>query len=76
MSSSQVAPSLASPEDVAAQVKRAIAAGDVFFDLGQYDYAIRAYQGPLKYDPKNLELKLKIERAQKAKAAEQQYLGQ
>jgi eukaryotic-like serine/threonine-protein kinase len=65
-----------SPEDIAAQVKRAIAAGDVFFELGQYDYAIRAYQGPLKYDPKNLELKLKIERAQKAKAAEQQYLGQ
>jgi hypothetical protein len=57
-------------------VKRAIAAGDVFFELGQYDYAIRAYQGPLKYDPKNQQLKLKIERAQKAKAAEEQYLGQ
>jgi serine/threonine protein kinase len=65
-----------SPEDVAAQVKRAIAAGDVFFELGQYDYAIRAYQGPLKYDPMNQELKLKIERARKAKAAEEQYLGQ
>ncbi len=66
----------ASPEDVAAQVKRAIAAGDVFFELGQYDYAIRAYEGPLKYDPANQELKLKIERARKAKAAEEQYLGQ
>ena len=72
----QSAPPAASSEDIAAQVKRAIAAGDVFFELGEYDYAIRAYQGPLKYDPKNLELKLKIERAQKAKAAEEQYLGQ
>ena len=65
-----------SPEDVAGQVKRAIAAGDVFFELGQYDYAIRAYEGPLKYDPTNQELKLKIERARKAKTAEEQYLGQ
>jgi eukaryotic-like serine/threonine-protein kinase len=73
---SQSTPSPASPDDVAAQVKRAIAAGDVFFELGQYDYAIRAYQGPLKYDPKNQQLKLKIERAQKAKTAEEQYLGQ
>lgn len=70
------APPAASPEDVAAQVKRAIAAGDVFFELGQYDYAIRAYEGPLKYDPMNQELKLKIERARKAKAAEERYLGQ
>ncbi len=65
-----------SPDDVAGQVKRAIAAGDVFFELGQYDYAIRAYQGPLKYDPTNQELKVKIERARKAKAAEEQYLGE
>ncbi|HXJ91307.1 MAG TPA: protein kinase [Terriglobia bacterium] len=65
-----------SPEDVASEVKRAIAAGDVFFELGQYDYAIRAYEGPLKDDPKNQELKLKIEHARKAKAAEEQYLGQ
>ena len=70
------APPGPSPEDIAAQVKRAIAAGDVFFELGQYDYAIRSYEGPLKYDPKNQELKLKIERARKAKAAEEQYLGQ
>jgi serine/threonine protein kinase len=75
-SASSGAPPAASPEDIAAQVKRAIAAGDVFFELGQYDYAIRAYQGPLKYDPLNQELKLKIERARKAKAAEEQYLGQ
>jgi len=75
-SASPAATASMSPEDLAAQVKRAIAAGDVFFELGQYDYAIRAYQGPLKYDPQNRELKLKIERAQKAKAAEEQYLAQ
>jgi serine/threonine protein kinase len=73
---SAIAPPALSPEDIAAQVKRAIAAGDVFFELGQYDYAIRAYEGPLKYDPLNQELKVKIERARKAKAAEAQYLGQ
>ena len=75
-SASPNAPPALSPEDLAAEVKRAVAAGDVFFELGQYDYAIRAYQGPLKDDPNNLELKLKIERARKAKAAEEQYLGQ
>jgi tetratricopeptide (TPR) repeat protein len=59
-----------------AEVNRAVAAGDVFFELGQYDLAVRAYQGPLKLDPNNKLLRSKIDRALKAKAAEQQFLGQ
>ncbi|HEY6291216.1 MAG TPA: protein kinase [Terriglobia bacterium] len=70
------APPPVSPEDLAAEVKRAVAAGDIFFELGQYDLAIQAYQRPLKLDPNNFQLRIKIQRAQSAKNAEQQYLGQ
>jgi eukaryotic-like serine/threonine-protein kinase len=63
-------------EEIMAEVNRAVAAGDVFFELGQYDLAVRAYEGPLKLDPNNKLLHSRIDRALKAKAAEQQFLGQ
>ena len=59
-----------------AEVNRAVAAGDVFFELGQYDLAVKAYEGPLKLDPNNKLLHSRIDRARKAKAAEEQFLGQ
>jgi len=65
-----------SPQEVAAEVKRAVSAGDVFFELGQYDLAIQAYEGPLKLDPDNGQLRARIQRAQSAKSAEQEYLEQ
>jgi serine/threonine protein kinase len=61
--------------EIADRVKSAVAAGDVFFGLGKYDLAIDAYERPLKLDPKNQLLHEKIERAQKAKAAEAEFLG-
>jgi serine/threonine protein kinase len=63
-------------EETMAEVNRAVAAGDVFFELGQYDLAVKAYEGPLKLDPNNKLLHSRIDRALKAKAAEQQFLGQ
>jgi serine/threonine protein kinase len=63
-------------DEAMAEVNRAVAAGDVFFELGQYDLAVRTYEGPLKLDPNNKLLHSRIDRALKAKAAEQQFLGQ
>ena len=63
-------------EEAMAEVNRAVAAGDVFFELGQYDLAVKAYEGPLKLDPNNKLLHSRIDRALKAKAAEEQFLGQ
>ncbi len=60
----------------ATEVRRAVAAGDVFYQTGQYDLAIQTYEGPLKDHPKNQLLRSRIERARKAKSAEQEYLGQ
>jgi hypothetical protein len=72
-----VKPALGSTSDaVADEVRRAVSAGDVFYQMGQYDLAIQAYQGPLKDTPQNETLRGRIERARKAKAAEQEYLGQ
>lgn len=65
------------PADAAAaQIRSAVAAGDVFYKTGQYDLAIQTYEGPLKDYPGNELLRSRIERARKAKAAEQEYLGQ
>jgi len=66
----------ASPGDIAAEVKRAVSAGDVFFELGQYDLAMQAYERPLKLDPNNSLLRARIQRAQSAKNAEQEFLQQ
>ena len=62
--------------NIAAEVERAITAGDFFFEQGKYDLAIQTYEHPLKLDPGNAALRAKIGRARKAKAAEDEYLGQ
>ncbi len=59
-----------------AEVQRAVAAGDVFYETGQYDLAVQAYEEPLKNHPANQLLRSRIARAKKAKAAEEEYLGQ
>jgi eukaryotic-like serine/threonine-protein kinase len=68
--------SQARPDAGAADIQRALSAGDVFYQTGQYDLAVQAYEGPLKDNPNNALLRSRIERARKAKAAEEEYLGQ
>lgn len=68
--------SSASADQAAAEIRSAVAAGDVFYKTGQYDLAIQTYEGPLKDHPRNDLLRSRIDRARKAKAAEQEYLGQ
>lgn len=63
-------------EEAADIIRNAVAAGDVFYQTGQYDLAIQTYEGPLKDHPRSELLRSRIERARKAKAAEQEYLGQ
>ena len=69
-------PSQPDADAAAAQIRSAVAAGDVFYKTGQYDLAIQTYEGPLKDHPRSELLRSRIERARKAKAAEQEYLGQ
>jgi serine/threonine protein kinase len=53
------------------RIKGAITEGDFWFNRYQYDDAIKAYGEGLKLDPANTELLQKMERAKKAKAAEE-----
>ena len=53
------------------QISAAIKLGDFFLDRGAYDNAIQEYQRGLNLDPTNAALKTSIERAQRAKAAEE-----
>jgi len=62
------------PEKPAVDPKKISAAmklGDVFLDRGEYDSAIQEYQRGLMLDPTNEKLKARIERARRAKAAEE-----
>jgi len=59
-----------SPE-TAKKVQAAIALGDLHYNRGEYDEAIAEYKRGLEADPSNSNLQTKIDRAQKAKAAEQ-----
>ncbi|HMD31824.1 MAG TPA: protein kinase [Candidatus Acidoferrales bacterium] len=52
------------------EVKAAVTAGDFFYENGEYDNAIKEYEKGLKVDSTNAVLRQKIERAQRAKAAE------
>lgn len=47
--------------------------GDHYYDNGEYDKAIDAYQGGLKLAPTNAPLLKALRRAQTAKAAEEKY---
>jgi serine/threonine protein kinase len=62
------------PETTAVDPKKisaAIKLGDFFLDRGAYDDAVQEYQRGLNLDPTNQTLKARIERARRAKAAEQ-----
>jgi serine/threonine-protein kinase len=56
------------------KIKAAIALGESRFKDGKYDEAIKAYQEGLNLDPSNPELLDRMERAKKAKAAEERIL--
>jgi serine/threonine-protein kinase len=58
----------------AKKIKAAITLGDSYFKDGKYDAAIKAYQEGLNLDPSNPELLDRMERAKKAKAAEERIL--
>jgi hypothetical protein len=53
------------------KISAAIKLGDFFLDRGAYDDAIQEYQRGLNLDPTNQTLKARIERARRAKAAEE-----
>jgi serine/threonine-protein kinase len=57
--------------DAARKVKAATALGDLHYNRGEYDEAIAEYKRGLEADPSNAVLRTKIDRAEKAKAAEQ-----
>jgi len=56
------------------KIKAALTLGDMFYGRGEYDAAISAYQEGLDLDPSNAELRSRLERVKKAKAAEQRVL--
>ncbi len=53
------------------QITAAIKMGDFYFDRGEYDSAVGEYQRGLRLDPTNQVLKAKIDRARRAKSAEE-----
>ena len=55
------------------QVEAAKSQGDRYYENGQYDNAINAYQGGMKLDPSNAQLLKALRRAETAKAAEQKF---
>jgi hypothetical protein len=55
------------------QVEAAKKQGDNYYDNGEYDKAVDAYQGGLKLAPSNAQLLKALRRAQTAKAAEEKF---
>ncbi len=68
--SSEVSGPPAQPAVDMQKVGAAIKMGDFYLDRGEYDHAITEYEKGLSLDPKNAELRSKLERVKKAKAAE------
>lgn len=64
------------PRVASAEIQRVIEEGDRLFERGEYDRAILVYEGPLAIDPTIEVLRKRIDRARRAKAAEEKYLGQ
>ena len=54
------------------KVKAAISMGEFYFDHGDYEKAIDEFQQGLAIDPTNMDLKSRITKAKRAKAAEEQ----
>jgi len=69
-------PTRAAADAAAAEIRRAVSAGDIFYQTGQYDLAIQTYDQALRAHSQSDLLRSRIARARKAKAAEQEYLGQ
>lgn len=63
-----------SAQIIAGDVAAAVTRGDYYFDHGDYDAAIRAYEEGLAHAPGNQKLSSEIARARKAQAAEETYL--
>lgn len=63
-----------SAQSIAGDVAAAVTRGDYYFDHGDYDAAIRAYEDGLAHAPGNQRLSSEIARARKAQAAEATYL--
>jgi tetratricopeptide (TPR) repeat protein len=59
--------------DAGKQVQAAKRQGDNYYESGEYDKAIDAYQGGLKLAPSNAQLLQALRRAQTAKAAEEKF---
>ncbi|MHB8653913.1 MAG: protein kinase domain-containing protein [Terriglobia bacterium] len=57
-----------------AKIAGAVKLGDFYFGRGEYDSAIGEYQRGLSFDPANATLLGRLDRAQKAKAAESRVL--
>jgi hypothetical protein len=71
--SSAQAPNVATV-DADARTKRinaALTEGDLFYEKGEYDNAVKAYTEGLNVDPSNAELQNRMHRGLRAKAAEQ-----
>jgi hypothetical protein len=56
--------------EIEKQVKGAVTEGDFHYENGEYGEAIKSYQEGLKLDRANVELRRRIQRAQKAKSTE------
>ena len=56
------------------KVSASIKMGNFYFDRGEYDNAIREYESGLTLNPSNATLRNGLERARKAKAAEERVL--
>ena len=54
------------------RINAAIKMGDFYFERGEYEKAINEFQQGLALDPSNQELRNRITRARRAKAAEDQ----
>ena len=60
--------------DTAARKKKinaALTLGDLFYENGEYDNAVKTYTDGLQVDRSNAELQSRIKRAQRAKATEE-----
>jgi serine/threonine protein kinase len=68
---SRVEPAKPSATELAAQVQAVIKQANAALDRGQYDAAISAYHRALELDSTNQEARTGIERAQRAKSAEE-----
>ncbi len=71
--SARAAGNRAKPPDLLQQVEATKMIGDNYYQKGEYDKAISAYQSGLNLDPSNPQLLQALKQAQSAKAAEEKF---